>query len=97
MSRNVDRLGAPRMVWMGLSGMILEFAHLAIWHNFVVGCCCGFTLGFGWFCYKFSAASAAGGFGASLASGSVSLNTSAMYAGQAIGAALGGYLSALGI
>ena len=96
MSRHVDRLGAPRMVWMGICGMILS---MAFWPM-------GTTLLFSaivvapWAISLFATNSAQQarlvGFAPALASGSVALNTSAMYAGQAIGTALGGLLISTG-
>jgi predicted MFS family arabinose efflux permease len=96
MSRHVDRLGAPRMVWMGICGMILS---MAFWPM-------GATLLFSaivvapWAISLFATNSAQQarlvGFAPALASGSVALNTSAMYAGQAIGTALGGLLISTG-
>ncbi len=62
MSRNVDRLGAQRMVWMGICGMILSLLIWPFGNNFGCWLCCGDTLGDWWFCNKFSAASATGGF-----------------------------------
>ena len=96
MSRHVDRLGAPRMVWMGICGMILS---VTFWPM-------GTTLLFSaivvapWAISIFATNSAQQarlvGFAPALASGSVALNTSAMYAGQAIGTALGGLLISTG-
>ncbi len=96
MSRHVDRLGAPRMVWMGICGMILS---MAIWP---VGTTLFLTalVTAPWAISIFATNSAQQarlvGFAPALASGSVALNTSAMYAGQAIGTALGGLLISTG-
>ena len=96
MSRNVDRLGAPRMVWMGLSCMILS---LLMW-PLATTLALAFVVVLPWALGGFATNSAQQarlvGLAPSLASGSVSLNTSALYAGQAIGAALGGLLISAG-
>ena len=84
------------MVWMGICGMMLS---MAVWSM-------GTTLVFAaivtapWAISIFATNSAQQarlvGFAPALASGSVALNTSAMYAGQAIGTALGGLLISRG-
>ena len=92
MSRNVDRLGAQRMVWMGICGMILS---LLIW-PFGTTLLLAAAVITPWAICIFATNSAQQarlvGFAPALASASVALNTSAMYAGQAIGTALGGIL-----
>lgn len=92
MSRNVDRLGAQRMVWMGICGMILS---LLIW-PFGTTLLLAAVVIAPWAISIFATNSAQQarlvGFAPALASASVSLNTSAMYAGQAIGTAIGGLL-----
>lgn len=96
MSRHVDRLGAPRMVWMGICGMILS---LVIWPLGITLLCAALVVA-PWSISIFATNSAQQarlvGFAPALASGSVALNTSAMYAGQAIGTALGGLLISMG-
>jgi predicted MFS family arabinose efflux permease len=96
MSRHVDRLGAPRMVWMGICGMILS---LVIWPLGTTLLCAALVVA-PWSISIFATNSAQQarlvGFAPALASGSVALNTSAMYAGQAIGTALGGLLISMG-
>jgi predicted MFS family arabinose efflux permease len=96
MSRNVDRLGAPRMVWMGICGMILSMAIWPMGTTLILAA----TVTAPWAISIFATNSAQQarlvGFAPALASGSVALNTSAMYAGQAIGTALGGLLISTG-
>lgn len=96
MSRHVDRLGAPRMVWTGICGMILS---LVIWPLGTTLLCAALVIA-PWSISIFATNSAQQarlvGFAPALASGSVALNTSAMYAGQAIGTALGGLLISMG-
>jgi predicted MFS family arabinose efflux permease len=92
MSRHVDRLGAHRMVWMGICGMSLS---LLIW-PFGTTLLLAALVITPWAICIFATNSAQQarlvGFAPALASASVALNTSAMYAGQAIGTALGGIL-----
>jgi predicted MFS family arabinose efflux permease len=92
MSRNVERLGAQRMVWMGICGMIVS---LLIW-PFGTTLLLAAVVITPWAICIFATNSAQQarlvGFAPALASASVALNTSAMYAGQAIGTALGGIL-----
>lgn len=92
MSRNVDRLGAQRMVWMGICGMIVS---LLIW-PFGTTLLLAALVTTPWAISIFATNSAQQarlvGFAPALASASVALNTSAMYAGQAIGTAIGGLL-----
>ncbi len=92
MSRHVDRLGAQRMVWMGICGMSLS---LLIW-PFGTTLLLAALVITPWAICIFATNSAQQArlvaFSPALASASVALNTSAMYAGQAIGTALGGIL-----
>lgn len=92
MSRNVDRLGAQRMVWMGICGMIVS---LLIW-PFGTTLLLAALVTTPWAISIFATNSAQQarlvGFAPALASASVALNTSAMYAGQAIGTTIGGLL-----
>jgi predicted MFS family arabinose efflux permease len=92
MSRNVDRLGAQHMVWMGICGMIVS---LLIW-PFGTTLLLAALVTTPWAISIFATNSAQQarlvGFAPALASASVALNTSAMYAGQAIGTAIGGLL-----
>ena len=96
MSRNVDRLGAQRLVWMGICGMSLS---LLIW-PFGTTLLLAALVTTPWAISIFATNSAQQarlvGFAPVLASASVALNTSAMYAGQAIGTALGGILISTG-
>ena len=94
MSRSIDRLGAPRAVLLAIGSMALTmllwplgtgvFAAALILVPWAMGC--------------FSSNSAQQArlvaIAPGVAAGSVALNSSAMYAGQAIGAALGGWMIA---
>ena len=92
MSRFVDRIGASRAVLLGVGAMALS---MLLW-PLGVGLLSAAVVLVPWALGCFSSNSAQQarlvGIAPSLASGSVALNSSAMYAGQAIGAAAGGWL-----
>ena len=96
MSRHVDRLGAPRMVWMGLSGMIFSLLFWPLGTTLWLVALVVLPWALGGFATNSAQQARLVGLAPALASGSVSLNTSAMYAGQAIGAAVGGLLISAG-
>ncbi len=93
MSRNIDRTGAPKAVLIGLSGMALS---LLIWPLGSASLVLAMAVSIPWALGCFSSNSAQQarlvGIAPALASGSIALNTSAMYAGQALGAGGGGWL-----
>ena len=96
MSRNIDRLGAPKSVLWGLFGMALSLLLWPLGTSLLLAAviCVPWALG----CFSTNSAQQARlvGIAPALASASVALNTSAMYAGQAIGASSGGWLIAHG-
>jgi len=96
MSRFIDRLGAPRGVMIAMGAIALS---LLLWPLGVTLVLAGLVM-VPWAMGCFSANSAQQarlvGLAPALAGGSVALNTSAMYAGQAIGAAVGGGMIAHG-
>jgi predicted MFS family arabinose efflux permease len=96
MSRHVDRMGAPRMVWMGLCGMIISLLIWPLGTTLLLAAMVMLPWALGGFATNSAQQARLVGLAPALASGSVSLNTSAMYAGQAIGAALGGLLISAG-
>ncbi len=96
MSRHVDRLGAPRMVWMGLCSMIISLLIWPLGTTLLLAAVVVLPWALGGFATNSAQQARLIGLAPALASGSVSLNTSAMYAGQAIGAALGGLLISAG-
>lgn len=96
MSRHVDRLGAPRMVWMGLCGMIISLLCWPLGTTLLLAAMVMLPWALGGFATNSAQQARLVGLAPALASGSVSLNTSAMYAGQAIGAASGGLLISAG-
>ena len=96
MTRHIDRLGAGRAVMIGLSLMAssLLIFPLGVSLPLAVLVAVPWALG----CFSSNSAQQARlvGMAPALASASVALNSSAMYAGQAIGAATGGWLIARG-
>ncbi|RYY91701.1 MAG: MFS transporter [Comamonadaceae bacterium] len=94
MARWIDRHGADRAVLVALACMALSLAAWPLGTTFwtAVLVCIPWGLG----CFSSNSAQQARlvGLAPGLAAGSIALNTSAMYAGQAIGAAGGGWLIA---
>ncbi|MCE3272479.1 MAG: transporter [Ramlibacter sp.] len=96
MSRHIDRIGAPRSVMIGVGLMAASMAAFplgtTLWLAALV--CVPWALG----CFSSNSAQQARlvGIAPPLAAASVALNSSAMYAGQAIGAASGGWLISRG-
>jgi predicted MFS family arabinose efflux permease len=95
MSRHIDRLGAERGVLLALGCIALS---LLAWPLAAISMVSAALVLVPWALGCFSANSAQqarlAGIAPTLAAGSMALNTSAMYAGQAIGAAGGGWLIA---
>ena len=93
-SRYIDRVGAPRMVLVCVGLMALSLLAWPLGTSLVLAAvvCIPWALG----CFSSNSAQQARlvGLGPTLAGGSIALNTSAMYAGQALGAAGGGWLIA---
>ncbi|HVZ46735.1 MAG TPA: MFS transporter [Ramlibacter sp.] len=92
MSRYIDRLGNHRAVMIGLALMALGLAAWSMGSTLATAAavCLPWALG----CFSTNSAQQARlvSLAPSLASGSIALNSSAMYAGQAIGAASGGWV-----
>ena len=92
LSRHVDRLGAARCVLIGIAlmacSLLLWPLGTSLWLAALVSI--PWALG----CFSSNSAQQARlvGMAPALAAGSIALNTSAMYAGQAVGAATGGWL-----
>ena len=95
-SQRIDRLGAPRAVFLAISSMALSLAVWPLGSSLALAALVAVPWALG--CFASNSAQQARLFGISpaLASGSIALNSSAMYAGQALGAASGGWLIAHG-
>ncbi|MBI5279149.1 MAG: MFS transporter [Burkholderiales bacterium] len=96
MSHWIERTGADRAVLAGLVMMAASLLVFPLGNSLVLAAlvCLPWSLG----CFSTNSAQQARlvALAPSLASGSISLNTAGMYAGQAIGAAAGGWLIARG-
>lgn len=95
-SRNIDRLGPGRTVMLAVGGMALSLLLWPLGVTLLLSAliCIPWALG----CFSSNSAQQARlvSLNPGLAGGSIALNTSAMYAGQGIGAAGGGWLISLG-
>lgn len=96
LSRNIDRLGAPRSVAVAVAGMALSLALWPLGSSLMLTALVLVPWGLGCFAANSAQQARLSGIAPALASGSIALNTSAMYAGQAVGAASGGWLIAQG-
>lgn len=96
MSRNIDRLGAPKAVMWGVGSMALSLLLWPLGSSLWLAALICVPWGLGCFSSNSAQQARLVGLAPALASGSVALNTSAMYAGQAVGAALGGWQIAMG-
>ncbi|RYG11299.1 MAG: MFS transporter [Burkholderiales bacterium] len=96
MSRHVDRIGAANAVMIGVACMALSLLLWPLGTSMFLAAlvCVPWALG----CFASNSAQQARlvGIAPTLAAGSIALNSSAMYAGQAIGAGGGGWLIANG-
>lgn len=96
-SRTIDRIGPARAVMLGMVGMAIS---LLLWPLGQLGLGMAAAMLVPWALGCFSSNSAQQArlvhLAPALASASIALNTSAMYAGQALGAAAGGWLIAQG-
>lgn len=97
MSRHIDRITPPRAVLIGMSGMAVA---MLIWPLGRLGGLMAAVVAVPWALGSFATNSAQqarlSGIAPALASASIALNTSAIYLGQAVGAASGGWLIAHG-
>lgn len=94
MTRHVDRLGPDRAVFLGVASMAVSLLLWPLGTSLALAAlvCIPWALG----CFSSNSAQQARlvALAPVLAPGSIALNTSAMYAGQAVGAAGGGWLIA---
>lgn len=96
MSRHIDRLGPSRAVLWGLLAMAVSLLLWPLGSSLWLAALVAIPWALGCFSSNSAQQARLVSLAPSLASGSIALNTSAMYAGQAIGAGTGGWLIALG-
>ncbi|HYE70146.1 MAG TPA: MFS transporter, partial [Aquabacterium sp.] len=92
MSRHIDRLGADRAVMIGVALIAASLLAWPLGTSIVLASVVVIPWALG--CFSSNSAQQARliGIAPALAAGSIALNSSAMYAGQAIGAGAGGWL-----
>ncbi len=93
-SRHIDRIGAPRAVMAGIACMALSLLVWPLGTSLVLAALISVPWALGCFSSNSAQQARLVGIAPALAAGSIALNSSAMYAGQAIGAASGGWLMA---
>jgi predicted MFS family arabinose efflux permease len=96
MSRHIDRIGAPRSVLWAIGSMAVSLLLWPLGTSLFLAALVLVPWGLGCFSSNSAQQARLAGIAPALASGSIALNTSAMYAGQAVGAASGGWLIAQG-
>lgn len=96
MSRQIDRIGPSRAVMWGVGSMALSLLLWPLGTSLVLAALVTVPWALGCFSSNSAQQARLVGIAPALASGSIALNTSAMYAGQALGAGGGGWLIAHG-
>ncbi|MCJ0763402.1 MFS transporter [Variovorax terrae] len=96
MSRNIDRLGTARAVMISIAGIALSLLLWPLGTSLLLAALVMVPWALGCFSSNSAQQARLVGLAPMLAAGSIALNTSAMYAGQALGAASGGWLIAHG-
>ena len=96
MSRNIDRIGASRSVMLGVGSMAISLLVWPLGTSLVLAAIISIPWALGCFSSNSAQQARLVAIAPALASASIALNSSAMYAGQAIGAASGGWLIAHG-
>jgi predicted MFS family arabinose efflux permease len=94
MSRHIDRIGAPRAVMWGVGSMALSLLLWPLGTSLLLAAFISVPWALGCFSSNSAQQARLAGIAPALASGSIALNTSAMYAGQALGAGTGGWMIA---
>jgi predicted MFS family arabinose efflux permease len=94
MSRHIDRVGASRSVMVGMAAMALSLLIWPLGTSLVMAALVSIPWALGCFSANSAQQARLVAIAPALASASIALNSSAMYAGQAIGAASGGWLVA---
>ena len=95
-SRNIDRIGAPRAVMWTVGCMAISLLLWPLGTSLLLLALIMLPWGLGCFSSNSAQQARLVGIAPALASGSIALNSSAMYAGQALGAGSGGWLIAQG-
>lgn len=96
MMRYIGRLGPDRAVLLGLAGIALSLLAWPLGATLLLSALVNIPWALGCFSTNSAQQARLVSLAPSLASASVALNTSALYGGQALGAAVGGLLIALG-
>jgi len=96
MSRYIDRIGAPRAVMWAVGSMALSLLVWPLADTLAIAALVCVPWGLGCFASNSAQQARLVGIAPLLASGSIALNSAAMYAGQALGAGSGGWLIAHG-
>ena len=96
MSRNIERIGAHRAVMIGIASMALSLLIWPLGTSLLLAALVSVPWALGCFASNSAQQARLVGIAPALASGSIALNSSAMYAGQALGAGSGGALIARG-
>ena len=94
MSRQIDRRGAARSVMWGVGSMALSLLLWPLGSSLLLAALISVPWGLGCFSSNSAQQARLAGIAPTLSSASIALNTSAMYAGQALGAGSGGWLIA---
>jgi predicted MFS family arabinose efflux permease len=94
MSRHIDRIGASRVVMLGVGSMAVSLLLWPLGTSLMLAGLIMVPWALGLFSTNSAQQARLVGIAPALASGSIALNTSAMYAGQALGASSGGWLIA---
>jgi predicted MFS family arabinose efflux permease len=92
MSRYIDRIGVHRAVLIGVAPMALSMLIFPFGTTFLLATVVAIPWALGCFSSNSAQQARLVSIAPALAAGSIALNSSAMYAGQAIGAASGGWL-----
>ena len=92
MSRHIDRFGASRAIMLAIGLMALSLLVWPLGTSLVLAALVSIPWALGCFSCNSAQQARLVGIAPVLASASIALNTSAMYAGQAVGAASGGWL-----
>src|SRR4029453_12631339 len=92
MSRNIDRFGASHSVMAGIAAMALSLLIWPLGTSLVMAALVSVPWALGCFSSNSAQQARLVAIAPVLASASIALNSSAMYAGQALGAAGGGWL-----